>query len=128
MSELKELINKINAHVDKEIIYLRSLQKLETNVSVLEANNANFINMLASGEKRMDKMENNLDEVRKSTSGISSDVLVIKNAILGNGKEGLIKTVARHERKHNMNNGAIKVVFGSGTLLGIAYTAMRILT
>ncbi len=50
---------------------------------------------------------------------IEQHLFYIRNTLDGNGREGMLSMVDRHEKKFNEQNGMMRVVIGVGTFLGI---------
>lgn len=96
-------------------------------VTIMEANMVNFMNNLTKGDKRMDKIEKSIESTNKIIGTIQDDVLIIKNALIGNGQEGMIKRVSRHEKTFNIHHGALAIIGSLGMITGAFYTIMQII-
>jgi len=59
-----------------------------------------------------------IDDIREAQSGIGADIAVIKSYLVGNGREGIIKKVERHEKYFNY-------IAGGSALIGFAFAAVR---
>ena len=101
--------------------------KAVTKMAVIEANMVNFMNSLTKGEKRMDNMEKDISELKDTSVTIKSDVTIIKNALIGNGQEGMIKRVSRHEKTFNIHHGGLAIICSLGMITGTIYTVMKIM-
>jgi len=67
-------------------------------MDILEVNQNNVLKTLEQGDKRMDKIEDHMVKIDSKIDLISDDVLLIKNAVLGNGVPGLCSKVSEHEK------------------------------
>ena len=59
-----------------------------------------------------------IDEIREAQGSISEDIAVIKSYLVGNGREGIIKKVERHEKFWNM-------AAGGSVLIGFTFAAVK---
>ena len=73
--------------------------------------------------KRQNRIEHDIvfskiDDIFEKQGQIGEDVAVIKSYLVGNGREGIIKKVERHEKYFNY-------IAGGSALIGFAFAAVR---
>ena len=62
-------------------------------------------------EKEHNLIFTKLEEINEHNKNMGEDVAVIKSYLVGNGREGVLKKVDRHETYINEQSGAIDVIY-----------------
>jgi len=62
-------------------------------------------------EKEHNLLFRKLDEMTEHNKTVGEDVAVIKSCLVGNGREGALKKIDRHETYINEQAGAISVIY-----------------
>ena len=74
----------------------------------------NIAESLTKGEKRMDKIEGDLETLKETSHSIGRDVALIKNSMMGK-----MSQIDKHEKYFNMIFGMWALTIGIGIILGI---------